>query len=147
MSVEIAWKQNSLVTDFYLLKSLLVVLGFGSQAFICGFSRQNICSVFTCTALGNYYTCIYLECTLYISHQCFYWQSILKQTASRPNHTSHRKVYFNEFVQNSLGCDMGIIIFDLHGYGGCLEAKNVIARAHFGTHPILPFLLTKRNKK
>ena len=45
MSVEIAWKQNILVTDFHLLKSLLVVLGFGSQAFICGFSRQNINSV------------------------------------------------------------------------------------------------------
>ena len=46
MSVEIAWKQNILLTDFYLLKSLLVVLGFGSQAFLCGFSRQNINSVF-----------------------------------------------------------------------------------------------------
>ena len=45
MSVEIAWKQNILVTDFQLLKSLLVVFGFGSQAFVCGFSRQNICSV------------------------------------------------------------------------------------------------------
>ena len=45
MSLEIAWKQNILVTDFQLLKSLTVVLGFGSQAFICGFSRQNICSV------------------------------------------------------------------------------------------------------
>ena len=45
MSVEIAWKQNILVTDSNLLKSLLVVFGFGSQAFICGFSRQNICSV------------------------------------------------------------------------------------------------------
>ena len=45
MSVKIAWKQNILVTDFYLLKSLLVVFGFGSQAFICGFSRQNINSV------------------------------------------------------------------------------------------------------
>jgi hypothetical protein len=45
MSVEIAWKQNILVTDFHLLKSLLVVFGFGSQAFICGFSRQNINSV------------------------------------------------------------------------------------------------------
>ena len=44
MSVEIAWKQNILVTDFQLLKSLLVVFGFGSQAFVCGFSRQNICS-------------------------------------------------------------------------------------------------------
>ena len=44
MSLEIAWKQNILVTDFHLLKSLLVVFGFGSQAFICEFSRQNICS-------------------------------------------------------------------------------------------------------
>ena len=47
MSVEIAWKQNILVTDFHLLKSLLVVFGFGLQAFVCGFSRQNICSVVT----------------------------------------------------------------------------------------------------
>ena len=47
MSVEIAWKQNILVTDFHLIKSLLVVFGFGSQAFVCGFSRQNINSVFS----------------------------------------------------------------------------------------------------
>ena len=46
MSLEIAWKQNILVTDFHLLKLLLVVLGFGSQTNVCGFSRQNICSVF-----------------------------------------------------------------------------------------------------
>jgi hypothetical protein len=46
MSVEIAWKENILVTDSNLLKLLLVVLGFGSQTFICGFSRQNINSVF-----------------------------------------------------------------------------------------------------
>ena len=45
MSLEIAWKQNILVTDSCLLKLLLVAFGFGSQAFICGFSRQNICSV------------------------------------------------------------------------------------------------------
>jgi hypothetical protein len=45
MSLEIAWKQNILVKDSNLLKLLLVVLGFGSQTFICGFSRQNICSV------------------------------------------------------------------------------------------------------
>ena len=45
MSVEIAWKQNILVTDSYLLKLLLVVFGFGLQAFVCGFSRQNINSV------------------------------------------------------------------------------------------------------
>ena len=45
MSVEIAWKQNILVTDSNLLKLLLVVFGFGLQAFVCEFSRQNICSV------------------------------------------------------------------------------------------------------
>ena len=45
MSLEIAWKQNILVTDSNLLKSLLVGFGFGLQAFICGFCRQNICSV------------------------------------------------------------------------------------------------------
>ena len=44
---------------------------------------------------------------------------ILKETASRPNHISYRKVYINEFVQNSLHCNMGMIIFDLGGYGGC----------------------------
>ena len=52
MSVEIAGKQNILVTDSNLLKSLLVVFGFGSQAFICGFSRQNIYSVIH--AIKNY---------------------------------------------------------------------------------------------
>ena len=56
MSVEIAWKQNILVTDFHLLKSLVVVFGFGSQAFICGFSRQNINSVDHQTA-GPSYCC------------------------------------------------------------------------------------------
>ena len=45
MSVEIAWKQNILVTDCNLLKLLLVVFGFALQAFVCEFSRQNICSV------------------------------------------------------------------------------------------------------
>ena len=42
MSVEIASKQNILVTEFHQIKSLLVVFEFGSQAFVCGFSRQNI---------------------------------------------------------------------------------------------------------
>ena len=45
MSVEIAWKQNNLVTDFHLLKLLQVVFGLGLQAFVCEFSRQNINSV------------------------------------------------------------------------------------------------------
>ena len=56
MSVEIAWKQNILVTDFHLLKSLLVVLGFGSQAFVCGFSRQNINSVMSQKKVLNHFS-------------------------------------------------------------------------------------------
>ena len=37
-------------------------------------------------------------------------------STSRPNHTSHRKIYFNEFVL----CDnIGMIIFDLQGCGDC----------------------------
>ena len=27
------------------------------------------------------------------------------------------QIYVNEFVQNSLGCNMGMFIFDLRGYG------------------------------
>ena len=53
MSAEIACKQNILVTDFHLLKLLLVVLGFGSQTNVCGFSRQNICSVLIGYCLGG----------------------------------------------------------------------------------------------
>ena len=34
-----------MITDFNLLKSLQVEFGFGSQAFICEFNRQNISSV------------------------------------------------------------------------------------------------------
>ena len=56
MSVEIAWKQNILVTDFHLLKSLLVVFGFGSQAFVCGFSRQNINSVMSQKKVLNHFS-------------------------------------------------------------------------------------------
>ena len=33
-------------------------------------------------------------------------------------HTSHIKVYFNEFVANALRDNMGMIIFDLWGCGG-----------------------------
>ena len=36
-----------------------------------------------------------------------------------PNHRSHTKVYFNEVVANALGDDIGIVIFDLRGHGGC----------------------------
>ena len=44
---------NTLVTDSYLLKLLLVVFGFGLQAFVCDFSRQNICSVVLIGLVGQ----------------------------------------------------------------------------------------------
>ena len=72
MSVEIAWKQNILVTDFHLLKSLLFVLGFGSQAFVCGFSRQNICSVCINIFLYTFFVTTSVRCNLtacFFTHQ------------------------------------------------------------------------------
>ena len=40
------------------------------------------------------------------------------------NHTSHTKVYFNEFVTNVLRDDIGIVSFDLRGHGGCLRPNT-----------------------
>ena len=79
--------------------------------------------------------------------QYFYWQSILIQTTSRPNNISHRKVDFNQFVQNYLCCDMGMIIFDLHGYGGCQRPK-MLQRAHTQclVHPTVPVKYDFRSK-
>ena len=50
--------RNSMETKYLgynsnLLKLLLFVFGFGSQAFICKFSRQNICSVTKVQAKGK----------------------------------------------------------------------------------------------
>ena len=45
--------------------------------------------------------------------------SMLLWTIWPRNHTSHTKVYFNEFVANVLRDDIGIVIFDLKGHGGC----------------------------
>ena len=52
------------------------------------------------------------------SYQYFYWELVVKQTSSWLNHTSYRKVYPNEFVQTFLCCNVGMIIFNLHGYEG-----------------------------
>ena len=62
MSVEIAWKQNNLVTDFHLLKLLQVVFGLGLQTFVCDFSRQNICSAYHPNQLFNqtFQFCLFL---------------------------------------------------------------------------------------
>ena len=40
------------------------------------------------------------------------------------NHTSHKKIYFNEFVANVLPDVIGIFIFDLRGHGGCQRPKT-----------------------
>ena len=53
MSVEIAGGQDNLVTVFHLLKLLQVVFGIGLQAFVCEYSRQNICSACYLT-LGHF---------------------------------------------------------------------------------------------
>ena len=50
------------------------------------------------------------------------WVLILP--ALRPNHTSYKNFCFREFVQNSWGFDMGMVIFDLRGHGGCWRPKT-----------------------
>ena len=49
---------------------------------------------------------------------------ILELIASRPNHTSHTNVYFNESVANVLRDNIGIVIFDLRGHRGCWRPKS-----------------------
>ena len=49
---------------------------------------------------------------------------MLEQTIWLSNHTSHTKVYFNEFVANVLRDDIGIVVFDLRGHGGCCRPKT-----------------------
>ena len=49
---------------------------------------------------------------------------MLEQTIWGLNHASHTKVYFNEFVANVLRDDIGIVIFDLRGHGGCQRPKT-----------------------
>ena len=77
---------------------------------------------------------------------------MLEQTIWPSNHTFHTKVYFNEFVVNALHDNMGMIIFDLCGCGGCKRPKTSYLEAHFGTltqcliHPTAPVLLTKDSR-
>ena len=56
-----------------------------------------------------------LVCISLIIQRC----STVQRTIWPPNHRSHTKVYFNEVVANALGDDIGIVIFDLRGHGGC----------------------------
>ena len=64
----------------------------------------------------------------------------------------HIKVDFNEFVQNSLYCDMGIIVLTsmfMEAVGGQkhYSERTLWHSTQRSVHPTVPFLLTKRNKK
>ena len=54
-------------------------------------------------------------------------------TKALPNHIFYRKFDFNEVVHNSLCFNMGMIIFDLRGYGGCWRPKTSYLIAPFQT--------------
>ena len=64
-----------------------------------------------------------------------------------------KKVYFNEFVAKALHDNMGMIIFDLQGCGGCWRPKTSYLRSHFGAfthhllHPTAPVLVTKDSSR
>ena len=47
------------------------------------------------------------------------------------NHTSHKKIYFNEFVANVLRDVIGIFIFDLRGHGGCYRPKTPLGGQNY----------------
>ena len=40
---------------------------------------------------------------------------MVDQTQSQPNHTSYRKLYYNNIVANVLRVNMGMIIFEFRG--------------------------------
>ena len=49
---------------------------------------------------------------------------MLIKAASRLNHTSYRKFHTEEFVQNSMCCNMDMHIFNLQGYRGRQRPKT-----------------------
>ena len=100
MSVEIAWKQNILVTDSYLLKLLLVVFGFGSQAFICEFSRQNICSV--SIVFRNWINAIWLHNKFFFFNRTtlvHMSERFCGTGVSKPHHNEKVNIFFRDFFQ------------------------------------------------
>ena len=103
MSVEIAWKQNNLVTDFHLLKLLLVVFGFGSQAFICEFSRQNICSV--SIVFKNWINTIWLHNKFFFFNRTtlvHMSERFCGTGVSKPHHNEKVNIFFRDFFQGFL---------------------------------------------
>ena len=127
MSVEIAWKQNILVTDFHLLKSLLVVLGFGSQAFDCGFSRQNINSVWENTVFVFIIVCRFTcsreqewgrKCCH--SHQ-WKWRGLLGHEFRELRFSGVKGRTFDVLVRHfQLRCSTSVLVF------GCWLINHVI---------------------
>ena len=68
---------------------------------------------------------------------------ILPQTIWLGNHTSHTKVYFNEFVANVQRDNIGIVIFDLRGHGGCQRPKTPLRgqKKHEGVDLLKKYLI------
>ena len=56
-----------------------------------------------------------------------------RQLGCKSIHHKITKIYFNEFVANVLSDNMGMIIFDILGCGGCQRTKTLYFGAHFGT--------------
>ena len=52
--------------------------------------------------------------------------SMLNQTIWPSNHTSHTKLYLNQFVASVLRDNIGIVIFDLWGHEGCRRPKTTL---------------------
>ena len=76
-----------------------------------------------------------LLCSMYVALSILLFESlgvlwVLLYPTSRPNHTSYRKIYFNEFVANVLNDNMDIIIFDNQGCGDCQRPKTSYLGAH-----------------
>ena len=59
---------------------------------------------------------------------------VMSYPASNPNHMSYRKFYFYEFVANVLRDNIGIVISDLRGPGGCWRPKTPLGgqKSHEG---------------
>ena len=124
MSLEIAWQQNILVTDSNLLKSV----GFGSQAFVCEFSRQNICSV-SCLAL-QCRVCERMSCELSVI-----WDNLIFSILTfMCKALSGRCLY--------LQCFLGFT-----GFSGCVPCRAVVKFSNPGSvgtsvtwHDVVKFL-------
>ena len=105
-----------------------------------------------CNQIFSKYLSLSLQCTCALCSYLIdkrHGSQMLEKTIWLWNHTSHTRVYFDEFVANALRDNMGMIIFDLRGCGGCWRPITSYLGTHFGTltqrsvHPSASVMLTK----